>query len=90
MALLNIKDKIIQCYTKEISTGTKMIDIEVDIHVFCSRDNMISEVLDDYKNWVTVHNVDLENPKLLPIAARTGSLIPKKNTNSMPTWKMTS
>ena len=70
LALLNIKDKIIQCYTKEIRTGTKIIDIEVDIHVFCNRDNMISEVLDDYKNWVTVHNVDLENPKLLPIAAR--------------------
>ena len=80
-ALLNIKDKNVQLFKRQANSSSRAYEIKIDVHVFCNRDDMISEVLECYSSWVTVHKLDMENPKMLPIAARNWLINTDKDYN---------
>ena len=69
-ALLNIKNKHIEYHERNKLTNQRIQEVEIEIHLFCNNSEMISELTNLFNSWITVHNLNLDNPKMLPVAAR--------------------
>ena len=50
-------------------TTTRLSGVAVDLHVFVTGDHYLKEVIDHFEGRLTLHRLDLEDPKRLPLAA---------------------
>lgn len=69
-AVLHIGDQCIEHWGSQANRLQRLSAIEVEIHVFTDGTNRLGPVLDLYSDRIQVHNVTLENPRHLPLAAR--------------------
>lgn len=70
-AVLHIGDRAISRTPLPIS-GSRfgLVGVEVECHVFVCGDAWLQEILQQYGNGIQVHKLVLDNPRLLPAAAR--------------------
>lgn len=80
-ALLHIADRAIDHLPPE-DGFTNACSLKIEITVYTDGHNELSDVLDFYQGRIRRHVVDVENPRLLPLAARDELILSGRDGNA--------
>ncbi len=69
-AVLHIGERSIHHWDAKPNRLEQTLRLELEIHVFTDGKNRLNKVLDLFKDSIHVHNIELENPRHLPLEAR--------------------
>lgn len=68
--VLNIGAKVIDIHRSPKLETEQLSSIEIEVHVFTDGINMLTEILEYYSKYITVHSLNVKNPRTLPLHAR--------------------
>jgi len=67
--ILNPAEQMLEQTPATPLAGTRLVGVQVDLHLFVTGEHYLKEVADLFANRLSIHQLDLEDPLQLPLAA---------------------
>ena len=67
--ILNTAEKVLEISPSRQDNTTQLSGITIDLHLFVTGEAYLKEICEFFSPRITLHHVDLKDPRMLPLAA---------------------